>query len=144
MVAGLAIFATITDVLDGHLARKNNEVTELGKIIDPLADKIVIGAMVIRLFTIGEIPDYYFYMIIGRDVLIFIGGVIVSKKIGRVLPSNMLGKIAVLVISFVLLFIFFDVNRDSLIFEFLYYGSIVLIFVSLFGYIYRAVEYLKK
>lgn len=143
-VAGLAAFATFTDVFDGYLARKNNEVTELGKIIDPLADKVVIGAMVIRLFTIGEIPAYYLYMIIGRDLLIFIGGVFVSKKIGRVLPSNMLGKIAMLAISFVVLFIFLDVNRHSLLFEVLFYGSIVLIFASLFAYIYRAAEYIKK
>ena len=143
-VAGLAILAAITDVLDGYLARKFYQVTELGKIIDPLADKIVIAAIVIRLFTIGEIPDYYFYMIIGRDLLIFTGGIFVTKKIGRVLPSNMLGKIAMLVISFVMLLIFFNVNRDTLLFEVFYYSSIILIFASLFAYLYRAAEYIKK
>jgi len=144
VIAGLAIFATITDVLDGYLARKNNQVTELGKIIDPLADKVVIGAMVIRLFTVDEIPAYYFYLILGRDLLIFIGGIIVTKIIGRVLPSNMLGKITVLVISFVVLLIFLNVNRHTIFFEILYYSSIVLIFASLFAYIYRAAEYIKK
>jgi cardiolipin synthase len=144
VVAALAIFAAITDVLDGYLARKKNEVTELGKIIDPIADKVVIGAIVIRLFLIGEIPDYYFYLIIVRDLLIFFGGIFVTKKIGRVLPSNMLGKITVLVISLVMLLIFFDVNRQTFLFEVFYYGSIVLIFVSLFAYVYRGAEYIKK
>jgi len=143
-VAGLAMIGAVTDVLDGYLARRNNEVTELGKIIDPLADKIVIGVIIIRLFMIGEIPAYYFYIILGRDLLIFIGGVFISKIIGRVLPSNMLGKITVLLIGFVVIFIFLEVNRHSLYFEILYYSSIVLIYASLFAYIYRAAEYLKK
>jgi CDP-diacylglycerol--glycerol-3-phosphate 3-phosphatidyltransferase len=144
IVAALAVIGAVTDVLDGYLARKYNEVTELGKIIDPLADKVAIGAIVIKLFLIGEIPDYYFYLIIGRDLLIFIGGVIVAKKIGRVLPSNMLGKITVLVIGIVVLLIFLSVNRHTFLFEIFYYGSIVLIFVSLFAYVYRAIEYIKK
>jgi CDP-diacylglycerol--glycerol-3-phosphate 3-phosphatidyltransferase len=143
-IAALAIIGAVTDVLDGYLARKFNQVTELGKIIDPLADKIAIGAIVIKLFLIGEIPDYYFYLIIGRDLLIFLGGIYVTKKIRRVLPSNMLGKITVSVISIVVLFIFLNVNRDTFLFGVFYYGSIVLIFVSLFAYVYRAAEYIKK
>jgi CDP-diacylglycerol--glycerol-3-phosphate 3-phosphatidyltransferase len=144
IVAALAVIGAVTDVLDGYLARKYNEVTELGKIIDPLADKVAIGAIVIKLFLIGEIPNYYFYLIIGRDLLIFIGGVFVAKKIGRVLPSNMLGKITVSVIGIVVLLIFLSVNRHTFLFEVFYYGSIVLIFVSLFAYVYRAIEYIKK
>jgi len=144
IVAALAIIGAVTDVLDGYLARKYNEVTELGKIIDPLADKVAIGAIVIKLFLIGEIPDYYFYLIVGRDLLIFIGGVFVTKKIGRVLPSNMLGKITVSVIGIVVILIFLSVNRHTFLFEVFYYGSIVLIFVSFFAYIYRAAEYIIK
>ena len=144
VVATLAIIGAVTDVLDGYLARKYNEVTELGKIIDPLADKVAIGAIVIRLFLIGEIPDYYFYLIIGRDILIFLGGIFVTKKIGRVLPSNMLGKITVSFIGIVILLIFLSVNRDTFLFEGFYYGSIVLIFVSLFLFFYRAMEYINK
>jgi len=144
VVAALAIIGAVTDVLDGYLARKNNEVTELGKIIDPLADKVAIGVIVIKLFLIGEIPDYYFYLIIGRDLLIFLGGIYVTKKIGRVLPSNMLGKITVSFIGIVILLLFLSVNRDSFFFEGFYYGSIVLMLISLFAYVYRAVEYIKK
>ena len=62
IVAGMALFAAFTDVLDGYFARRYNQVTEIGKIIDPLADKIALGAVVIRLFMINEIPDYFFYM----------------------------------------------------------------------------------
>jgi phosphatidylglycerophosphate synthase len=63
-VAAIGIFAAITDILDGYLARKLNQITEFGKIIDPLADKVLIVFVVLNLFLIGEIPDYYFYMIV--------------------------------------------------------------------------------
>ena len=144
IVAALAVLGSFTDILDGFIARKYNQVTEFGKVIDPLADKIAIAVIVIRLFMADEIPGYYFYMIVGRDVLIFIGGILVSNKLGRVLPSNMLGKLTVIVIGLVILLILFDVSRSSPFFQFPFYLSIVLIFTSLFGYVYRATEYIKK
>ncbi len=139
----LCLFASFTDILDGYLARKLNEVTEFGKIIDPLADKIAIGVIVIKLFLIGEIPAYYFWMILLRDVLIFTGGIFITRKIGKVLPSNILGKITVIIIGIVILLILLNVDRTSLIFIILYYSSIALIFISFFGYTIRAFEFIK-
>lgn len=144
IVAGMALFGAATDILDGYIARKYNQVSEVGKIIDPLADKITIGVIVISLFMIDEIPDYYFYMIIIRDFLIFLGGIFVANKIGRVLPSNLLGKMTVIDIGIVIVMIILNVSRSSPIFQFPFYLSIVLIFTSLFVYIYRATEYIKK
>ena len=94
--------------------------------------------MVINLFLLKEIPEYYFYLIVGRDLLILLGGVIVSKKIGKVLPSDYLGKATVLAVSFVLLTILLNVSRESLLYLFLYYVSIVLIFASLTNYLIKA------
>ena len=144
VIAALAIIAALTDWLDGFVARKRNEVTELGKIIDPLADKIAIGAIIISLYMVGEIPEYYFFLIVGRDLLIFLGGVIVSKMIGKILASNILGKITVSMIGMVILLIVLEMSRSSYLFQFFYYGSIILIIVSFFAYVYRAVEYIKK
>lgn len=144
LVFGLCLFAAFTDILDGYLARKFNEVTEFGKVIDPLADKVAMAAVVIKLYLIGEVPPMYFYIIIGRDVLIFLGGIILSKKIGRVLPSNKLGKIAVLNIGFVLLLILLGLNKDSLTYLIFYFSSIILIFASFAGYIIRASEFIKR
>ena len=144
IIAGLCLFAAFTDVLDGYLARKFNEVTELGKVIDPLADKVIVGAVVIKMFLLGEIPEYYFYLLIGRDILIFIGGIIVSKMLGKVLPSNAIGKLSIVVISLVLLFIMFSMDRTSFVFKAFYYGSIALTFISLFAYAYRGYEFIKK
>ena len=137
-VAAIGIFAAITDILDGYLARKLNQITEFGKIIDPLADKVLIAFVVINLFLLNEIPDYYFYLIVGRDILILIGGLVVTKKIGKVLPSDYLGKATVLSISFVLLMILLNLSKDSIPFQILYYSSISLIFASLINYIMKA------
>ncbi|MBE0570227.1 MAG: CDP-alcohol phosphatidyltransferase family protein, partial [Ignavibacteriaceae bacterium] len=113
-VAAIGVIATITDILDGYLARKLNQITEFGKVIDPFADKVLIVFVVLNLFLLGEIPNYYFYMIIARDVLILIGGLIVAKKIGKVLPSDYIGKATVLAIAFVLLMILLNVDSKSL------------------------------
>ena len=143
-VAAIGVIATISDILDGYLARKLNQITEFGKVIDPLADKVLIVFVVFNLFLLGEIPDYYFYMIIARDVLILIGGLIVSKKIGKVLPSDYIGKATVLAIAFVLLMILLNVDSQSPPYLILYYLSIVLIFASFANYLIKAVKVLSQ
>lgn len=143
-VAAIGVIATITDILDGYLARKLNQITEFGKVIDPLADKVLIVFVVLNLFLLGEIPDYYFYMIIARDVLILIGGLIVAKKIGKVLPSDYMGKATVLSIAFVLLMILLNVDSQSLPYLILYYLSIVLIFASFANYLIKAARILAR
>jgi phosphatidylglycerophosphate synthase len=82
-------------------------------------------------------------MIIGRDLLIFFGGIFLSNKLGRVLPSNMLGKITVLVIGFVIIFIMLQVDRESFLFKTFYIASLILIVGSFIGYAIRASEFLK-
>jgi CDP-diacylglycerol--glycerol-3-phosphate 3-phosphatidyltransferase len=143
-VFSLCIFAAITDMLDGYLARKFNEVTEFGKVIDPLADKVAMAAVVIKLYLIGVISPFYFFLIVGRDLLIFTGGIFVSKKIGRVLPSNKLGKISVLIIGIVILLILLGLSQDTFIYQFFFYLSILLIFASFAGYVIRAAEFIKR
>ncbi len=140
----LLLFVASTDILDGYLARKLNQVTEVGKIIDPLADKTAMAVIVIKLYLLGNISDFYFYYIIMRDLLIFIGGIYVTRKIGKVLPSNRLGKITVLNIGIVILFIVIGLSKDSFIFQIFYYSSVVLIFTSLLAYLIRAKEFLAK
>ncbi len=140
----VCIIASFSDILDGYLARKYNEVTEFGKIIDPLADKIAVGVIIIKLYLLGQIPVYYFLMIILRDIIIFLGGMFVAKKIGRILPSNALGKITVINIGIVILLIILQFNGDNLVYKLIYASSIALIFASLVGYIIRAKEFLKR
>lgn len=144
VIFSVCIIAAATDVLDGYLARKYDQVTEFGKIIDPLADKVAVGVIIIKLFLIGEITLYYFLMIILRDLLIFIGGIFVAQKIGKVLPSNVLGKITVLIIGIVILLIVLGIPKGSFAFLSIYGLSMILIVVSFIAYVIRAVEFLKR
>lgn len=136
----LFFIAYLSDLLDGFLARKFNEITEFGKIIDPLADKVFVIGVILQLYISGEITLFYFLVILLRDVLILIGGIIVSKTIGKVLPSNLLGKITVASIAFFLLAVIIGENEIPLLFSVLKYGSIILSFASVLGYGLRAYE----
>jgi CDP-diacylglycerol--glycerol-3-phosphate 3-phosphatidyltransferase len=140
----VAFTAIVSDFLDGYFARKLNQITETGKIIDPLADKVITAAVVIKLFLIGQLPATLFYMIIGRDILIFLGGIILSAKLGKVLPSNMLGKITVTVLALLLLLIILNFDRTSLIFKSIYLSALGLIIASFIGYIIRASEFIRQ
>ncbi|MBN1637823.1 MAG: CDP-alcohol phosphatidyltransferase family protein [Ignavibacteriales bacterium] len=132
-----------SDLLDGYLARKLNQVSELGKIIDPLADKICIAIIVIKLYLIGEINAFYFWTIVLRDVMIFFGGILLTRKIKVVLPSNYLGKITVLFIGLFLGAVVMNLNEIDWLYNSLYYISLILSFLSVVGYGLRAIETLN-
>jgi cardiolipin synthase (CMP-forming) len=141
IVVGIILVALATDFLDGYFARKRNEITEFGKIIDPLADKVLVAVTVLQMYFINEIPAYFFYIIILRDILIFFSGIYITTKIKRVLPSNLLGKITVVVIGLFILAVLLDCEYY---FKFGYYSlmylSIGLSFASVIGYGIRAKE----
>ena len=140
VILGIMILGIITDVLDGWLARKFDEITEIGKIIDPLADKVAIGTIILKLYLIGEIPEFYFWVIIFRDLIIFVGGILVSKFIGKVLPSNLLGKLTVLSIGFYLMGLMLNSPLIPWLYNFLYYFSLIMSFASVIGYGIRGYE----
>ncbi len=135
--------AYLTDLLDGFIARKFNQITEFGKIIDPLADKIYVTMIVLQLFWMSEIPTYYFWIIILRDVIIFLGGIYVSNVIGKVLPSNLLGKITVASIASFLLVVVATGREIGWLYNMFLYISIFLSFASVVGYGVRAYENIK-
>ncbi len=84
--------AALTDKFDGVLARKYHQVTEWGKILDPVADKIGMGIVALVLVRVELIPLWFVLLLIGRDLLILAGGVYVKRAKGTVLQSNQLGK----------------------------------------------------
>lgn len=138
--AGLMLFAAFTDMLDGFFARKLNQITEAGKIIDPFADKLLVILIVVKLFLINEIDPLIFWIIVLRDILIFLGGMVVSKIIGKVLPSNLLGKISVMIIGTYLFSVVLGVKEFVSLHNVLYVITIVFCFASLIGYTIRGVE----
>ncbi len=144
ILTALCLLALLTDLLDGYFARKFNEISELGKIIDPFADKLLVAIIIVKLYLIDEIPEFYFWVIILRDILIFTGGIFISQKLNKVLPSNLLGKITVLTIGFFILTVIlnFDVHAP-IIYDIFYFVSLTLSFLSVGGYALRGFELIK-
>lgn len=99
----IGIAAYISDLLDGYLARKMNQVSEWGKVIDPIADKVFVGTGVVILSLKEVVPIWFVAVVLGRDVLIMILGAWYSKKSNFVLPSLFAGKAAVVAIAFAVL-----------------------------------------
>ncbi|RFA15655.1 CDP-diacylglycerol--glycerol-3-phosphate 3-phosphatidyltransferase [Subtercola boreus] len=94
LAAILFILAIATDGVDGHLARKNNQVTDLGKILDPIADKVLTGAALVGLSILAELPWWVTIIILIREVGITVFRFAVIKR--RVIPASRGGKLKTL------------------------------------------------
>ena len=99
------VLASFTDYLDGHLARKNNQVTDLGKFLDPVADKLLINSIVIFLvapsvfapYIPGELHQVSFsvwcaIILVARDIVVDALRFIAANK-GKVIAANIFGKL---------------------------------------------------
>ena len=85
------IFAALTDLYDGYLARRYGWVTNLGKFLDPLADKLLVSFVLVALVSIGLVPVWAAYLIIGRELLVtglrsvaaYAGVLILPSRLGK-------------------------------------------------------------
>lgn len=91
----LVIIAIATDWFDGRLARWSHSVSEWGKVLDPMVDKIGAGAVVLALFITGWLPGWFVMILVVRDLLILLGGLVLARKTGRIVVSMWSGKVAV-------------------------------------------------
>lgn len=103
----IVVIAMASDFLDGILARRLNQISEVGKILDPLADKLAIGTILLVLYLKHQVPLWLVVVVIGRDVAILIAGLLYARKYKFVMPSNFIGKVtanvlALMVIAFIL------------------------------------------
>ena len=131
------VVASSTDFFDGYIARRLHQVTDLGKIIDPLADKIGIGIVAVCLLLTGDIPLWYLVVVLLRDVLIFLGGIYINRRKGIVPQSNMAGKIAVNLIAIVFILSVLRMPSLHVILVGMIWLSIIVMFVSVVLYAKR-------
>ncbi len=90
------VIAGVTDVIDGYLARKYNWISDLGKILDPLADKMMQCTALICLMISGLIPIWFALPFIAKELLMLIGGLFIMREKKVIVVSNISGKLAAL------------------------------------------------
>lgn len=89
---GLMVVAAFTDFIDGTVARRRNEISQLGKIMDPVADKLFVGALGLMLVLLRGMPAWFVALFLARDVVILTVSYLLFLNRDIVMVSNMLGK----------------------------------------------------
>ena len=144
LLGAIALIAYASDLLDGWIARTFEGESRLGRIIDPIADKIFIIVAVVVMVTEELLPLWFVLVVVGRDLIILLGGLHLRSRTGITVQSNMVGKAAVVSIGLVLLAaVFGDGGRDTL-FTMLMLVSLGLITASLYIYGERYVTLLRS
>jgi len=88
----MIFLAVASDYIDGYWARRRNSVSDWGRIFDPLADKIALGAFIITLTALGAVPLWFVILFLTRDALIAAGGIYMTRRLGSPPSSNIWGK----------------------------------------------------
>ena len=133
----LAIFivASVTDWFDGHLARKYNLITNFGKFMDPLADKLLVCSAMICMIETGKLPAWVVIIIIGREFIIS-GFRLIAAENGIVIAANYWGKFKTVsqMIMIILLIVDFG-GFFAILTEVFIWLSVALTVISLLTYI---------
>lgn len=103
------LLAGATDVLDGHIARSRGLVTELGSMLDPLADKLMLITVILSLLLSGMIPWLAAAAFFVRDAGMIAGSVYFHLKGMKTVPANAMGKITTVMLYAAILLIVFDI-----------------------------------
>ena len=102
------IIASITDKLDGTIARKKNLVTDFGKFLDPIADKILVIAALIMLVDLSKIPSWIPIIVIFREFLVSGFRLVAASKGGKVIAASIWGKIKTVTQMIAIILAFID------------------------------------
>lgn len=127
----LCAFAAWTDWFDGYLARRTQTVSEWGKLIDPIADKILVGGVLVSLLLLNLLPLWFVLAAVMRDVVIVVGGIVATRFTSTILPSLWSGKIAVSLIALTGMLAMLE--TESALYVSMY-GSCLAMAVSLYDY----------
>lgn len=105
------IIASITDYLDGEIARKKNMITTLGKFLDPLADKILVLSAMIIMVEQGFIPAWIPIIVIIREFIVSGYRLVAVEKGGTVISANIWGKVKTVTQIIAIIITFIDLHR---------------------------------
>lgn len=145
------IIASITDKLDGYIARSRNQVTTFGKFLDPLADKILVISALILLVEINRIPSWIAIIVLAREFMVSGYRLVAMEKGGKVIAASKWGKIKTVTQMLAIILAFIDTNAfcaclsGNLIGGELILNSIVsiMLIVQTIATIFSGINYMK-
>jgi len=148
--AGLVFsVASISDCVDGYLARRMNLVTDFGKFLDPLADKLLVGVALIMMLPLGRVPLWIVAIILGREVMVTLLRVISLRKGNKVIEASMTGKYKTgfQIAAIIPLLFHYEYNLGLKFFDFsvdFHVVGIAFLYAALVLTIWTGVDYLYK
>lgn len=146
------IVASITDKLDGYIARSRNQVTTFGKFLDPLADKILVLTAMVLLVELGKIPAWIPIIVLAREFLVSGYRLIAVEKGGKVIAASIWGKLKTVTQMLAIVLVMFDKNafwdcfRGGLTGVDLVINATatILLLISVFATIFSGIDYMKN
>lgn len=138
----LFIIASLTDLLDGKIARKHNLVTTFGKFMDPLADKLLVCSALICLVEMGKIPAWIVIIIVSREFIISGFRQVASDK-GVVIAASYWGKFKTTFQMVMIVLMIADIPVLSLVTTIVMWAALILTVVSLVDYLVKNKDCLK-
>ena len=152
VIDAIFIIASITDKLDGYLARSRNEITTFGKFLDPIADKILVLAAMIMLVEMQKIPAWIPIIILFREFIVSGYRLIASQKGGEVIAASIWGKLKTVTQMIAIIAAFIDIGA----FGDCFFGNVigwhwvinlistVMMIICVGATIFSGVDYLKN
>lgn len=139
------IIASLTDMLDGKIARKYNLVTNFGKFMDPLADKLLVSAAMICLIATGQLAAWIVIVIISREFIIS-GFRLIASDNGIVIAASYWGKFKTVFQMLMIIVLIANIQMPffTVLGTILIYVALVLTIVSLIDYIVKNKDVLKE
>ena len=138
----LFVIASLTDLLDGKIARKYNLVTTFGKFMDPLADKLLVCSALICLVEMGKIPSWIVISIVSREFIISGFRQVASDK-GVVIAASYWGKFKTTFQMVMIVLMIADIPVLSLVTTIVMWAALILTVVSLVDYLVKNKDCLK-
>lgn len=139
----LFIIASLTDLLDGKIARKYNMVTNFGKFMDPLADKLLVCSALICLIELGQLPAWMVIVIISREFIIS-GFRLVASDNGVVIAASYWGKFKTTFQMIAVILLILDIPALRLVSTLCVWVALALTIISLVDYIAKNYKILTE